>query len=513
MKFNFNIINLFLPVLISLISVRGENNETIENYTVHSNVVVETFTETTKTSIPTITNTTTTSINNIDLLPHEKTNNSINNILNNPPQHHYSESIQICPTTDKDNCNDPCDTGFLRYETITNKNITDKYLNNTDFSFVITYCAVHEYYDNDKMECVEDENFLRFFKLACSVYGYIYDPNLSACIKSIPYNENEGCFEDNRCGRPWIEESDDHESKTCHLKIRTKPTLIDIMPYKRKYFGIYHPFCIDECLVDRFDMYGNGNSFQYINNYFDECYCTISEPAPLCNEECSQSFTYSELHRYLVDYDDPSARFSIQFNDKRDNIEWCICPSPADLKYIVKAEKPECCTGDECLNSPLLKCCSDSKVFIHKNNIYYGFENEERCIWPADKKIPEIAKVSPKNDPRSTSWDLGPFHKVLPTSYTPKVLPTSSSIPKSITNTNTNTITYAKSFPKYTTSEATSIASTTDINTYPATLSEYLTTLMTIPSKKKVVKITKKVTSKITKKITVKVTRKKDSPQ
>ena len=339
--------------------------------------------------------------------------------------------------------------------------------------------------------------------------GTTYNPNLSACILSTPYNETEGCNNSEICGKAWIVENDKHE-KICQTKHKINSTLFDNMPIKVDFLN-YFKNCSNECLVNYFTT-NTGNSFEIINGYYEECYCIISEPARLCNDECTITYINKDLgiinHWNEINQSDESyIKYSIQRSG--DDAEWCKCPSPTELKYISKAEKPECCIGDECLNSSLPKCCSESKAFIQLNHVYYGVENDEYCIWPAEKKIPELVIRPAIYKKRTTSWDLGPIHKVLPTSS--KVISTYSSIPKTITST--NTISYAKSLPKYAISEAILITSTTDVNIYPVTLNEYLTTLMTIPSQKKVVKITKKVTSKVTKKITVKVTKKKDSPQ
>jgi len=142
------------------------------------------------------------------------------------------------------------------------------------------------------------------------------------------------------------------------------------------------------------------------------------------------------------------------------------------------------------------KAITSTKTISHAKSIptYITFETNSKTITNA-KTLP-INNEPEINFPRRTTWDLMPIHKTLPT----------------VTSTDIPTLT-SQSIPKSITFETISNTSTTDVNTYPVTLNENLTTLMTTPSQKKVVKITKKVTSKVTKKITVKVTKKKDSPQ
>jgi len=508
MKFNFNIIILFLTTLIC---VRGENNEYIENKPITNDsktipIITTTedvliFTTTTETSIPTTENITTASINNID-------NDNIDNALYTPPLH-YSDNIQICPKKKNysDVCNEKCEVFYLYPHSIHIENSTDDASQYPDYLNAITYCAMHEKYDDDKMECVEDENLLKFYKHLCSLRGYIYDLNLSACILSTPYNETEGCLNGDYCGKAWIEESDDHINKICKTKHRASDDLLIFMPCKTKEH-YNHQECKNECLVNFFTGEGTGNSYDVGDIYYGECYCTISEPAPLCNEECisTQTYTFNQFHDHSWDKTlDNSIKFSLQFTDNENDLEWCVCPSPAELKYIVKAEEPECCSGDECLNSSLLKCCSDSKAFIHKNHIYYGIEDEERCIWPSEKKIPELVTIPAKALPKPP-FTLVPAGGNGETKQitTGKQINSSKTIPD-ITS-NDVSISNAKTIPIATTSD---IVSTP---TVPNSSSENGTILMTIP-KKKVVKVTKKVTEKVTKKVTVKVTKKKNSTQ
>jgi len=519
MKFNFIIIYLFLTFLIS---VQGENNETI---TVHGNTVVEPLSKSTKIvnsktqSTKTITlltkNTKSISINSIDKLPYEKVA-SFRGTRSTPPLHYTENLKNVCIMTTKylgedgkDSCNELCVTAYLK-----RKFIRDSDINNTK----LVYCALHETYNYNLGECSSNEKLLILYYHICSIYGTTYNPDLSACMSSSPYNETEGCYNSNSCGQAWIEENDDYKYKICHKRHLAYSNLDYEIPIKllSEYISNRNSNydCINECLVDSFsDSYGM--SREKINDVVRDCKCAINEPARLCRDECSISYNM----KYFLDYSkdvDYTVEYSIQRNG--DGLEWCKCPSPIELKYISKAEKPECCSGDECLNTSLPKCCSESKAFIPLDHIFYGVENGEYCIWPAEKKIPEIVQKTTKSVPpkptsippttaRSGSKNLGNINnypKIIPVTTTSnKVI---SSIPTlSNENDSMTTISNAKTL---------SIITNTEVNILPITLTstEDLTMLMTVP-KKKVIKITKKVTEKVTKKVTVKVTKKKDLPQ
>jgi len=463
MKFNFYII-LFL---VFLISVRGQKYLP----------PTKSLPETTYIAIPT-----TSSSKTVSTTTTKKT-------LSTPPVH-YSDNIQNCPVKyyETDNCNDACEIYYLNYyrRDISKVKIdTNQDLESKNDAF--TYCAVHEKYDEDKMECVEIEILKRFYEHYCSLKGATYNPNLSACILSTPYNETEGCNNSDQCGQAWIVENDKHE-KICQTKHKVNNILFRNIPVKTDALN-YHKNCSNECLVNYFTT-NSGNSFEIIDGYYEECYCTPTEPARLCNDECTITYTNKDIrydYQQNEDYkwnETSSIEYSIQRSG--DDAEWCKCPSPTELKYISKAEKPECCIGDECLDSSLPKCCSESKAFIHLNHVYYGVENDEYCIWPAEKKIPELVTKPAKALPRtSVHWhpDGGTKQITTKVEVSPSITTTTKMVPLSII---------------------------TEVVSTPFT--EYVTMSTSVPQKK-VVKITKKVTAKVTKKVTVKVTKKKNSSQ
>jgi len=141
MKFNFNI-TLFLAFLIS---VRGQKYLPLTKSlpdTTYINIPIAT-------SSKTISTTTT-----------KKT-------LSTPPNH-YSDNIQNCPVKyyETDNCNDACETYYLNmYRRDIKKVKIDPNQDLESKNDAFTYCAVHEKYNEDKMECVEFEILKKFMSI------------------------------------------------------------------------------------------------------------------------------------------------------------------------------------------------------------------------------------------------------------------------------------------------------------------------------------------------------------